>query len=156
MHDTFRLATWSVDGVHWRLRRNCSVTPAQTLALFLSLSAVSMGVALFFWVHGATLVLPFAALELLALGSAFVVYARHATDGERISLVQGRLVVEQESAGRLERCEFVSHGLQVEPPRERHQLVEVRSGGRVVRVGRHLRPDLRPQLAREIRRALVA
>ncbi len=156
MHGTCRLATRSVDGVHWRLRRNCSVSPAQTLVLFLSLSAVSMGVALLLWFHGATLVLPFAALESLALGSAFVVYARHATDGERISLVQGRLVVEQESAGRVERCEFASHGLQVEPPRERHQLVEVRSGGRVVRVGRHLRPDLRPQLAREIRHALLA
>lgn len=155
MHDTFRLATRSVDGVHWRLRRNCSVTPAQTLALFLSLSAVSMGVALFFWFQGATLVLPFALLELLALGVAFVVYARHATDGERISLTRGRLLVEQEYAGRLERCELSSHGLRVQPPREPHHLVEVRGGARVVRVGRHLRPDLRSQLAREIRQALV-
>lgn len=114
-----------------------------------------MGVALFFWSQGATLVLPFAVLELLALGAAFVVYARHATDGEHISVMQGRLLVEQENAGRLERCELICCGLHVRPPCKPHHLVEVRGGGHVVRLGRHLRPDLRSQLAREIRQALV-
>jgi hypothetical protein len=47
------------------------------------------GVGTFFWFQGAVLILPFAWLELAAVGVAFVVYARHAADGEHI-LLQGR------------------------------------------------------------------
>lgn len=140
--------------MHWMLRRNCSVTPQQLMWMFLSLSGVSLGVAGFFWAKGATLVLPFAAVELVAVGAAFLVFARHATDRERISLCDGRLVVEQESAGKTLRCEFARHAVQVAPQVGGDQLIEVHAGGRSVRVGRYLRSDLRPVLAREIRMAL--
>lgn len=122
--------------------------------MFLSLCGVSLGVAAFFWSRGATLVLPFAVVELVAVGVAFLVYARHAADRERISFSHGRLVIEQESAGHLQRCEFARHAVQVEPPADRDQLIEVRGSGQRVRVGRFLRPDLRPVLVREIRIAL--
>jgi uncharacterized membrane protein len=151
--NSFRLATASADGLHWILRRNCSVSPAQLGLTFGLLSALSLSVALFFWFQGAVLVLPFAALELMALATAFLVYARHAADGERISVHGGRLVVELETAGRTERCEFARDWVRVEP-RNGHGLVELRAGGRSVRVGRYLRSDLRPVLAREIRQAL--
>ncbi len=151
--NSFRLATASADGLHWILRRNCSVTPAQLGLTFGLLSTLSLSVALFFWFQGAVLVLPFAALELVALGTAFVVYARHAADGERISVRDGHLFVELETAGRTERCEFVGDWVRVEP-RTRHGLVELHGGGRSVRVGRYLRSDLRLVLAREIRQAL--
>lgn len=150
----FRFATLSDAGIEWALKRNCSVTPAQLGALYASLCGVSMAVAGFFWVQGATLVLPFAALELLAVGTAFLVYARHATDSERIRLSQGRLVVEVETAGRLSRCEFPREWVRVEPRREDDHLIEVLGGGRSVKVGRFLRAELRPALAREIRLAL--
>ena len=65
---------------------------------YASLCVVSLGIAGFFWVQGAVLVLPFAVAELAAVGFAFLAYARHATDGERISLQGRRLVVELESA----------------------------------------------------------
>ena len=152
--NTFRLATVSSDGMHWMLRRNCSVTPQQLLRMYLSLSVVSMGVAGFFWAKGATLVLPFAAVELVAVGVAFLVFARHATDRERISLCDGRLVVEQESAGKTLRCEFARHAVHVALQVDGDQLIEVHEGGHSVRVGRYLRSDLRPVLAREIRMAL--
>jgi uncharacterized membrane protein len=148
------LATPSADGVCWFLRRNCSVTPRQLGAMFLSLCVLSLAVSLFFWFRGATLVLPFAAIELAAVGTAFVVYARHATDRESICLVQGCLVVEQELAGQLHRCEFGRHGVQVGLARYGERLVELRGDAGVVRVGRFLRPDLRPVLARELRLAL--
>ena len=141
-------------GVQWLLKRNCSVTPAQLLALFMSLSVVSLGIATFFWFQGATLVMPFAWLELIAVGAAFVVYSRHARDGERISLQGGQLVVEQETAGRLERAEFNREWVRVEPKDGDGSLIEVSGQGRTVRVGRHVRPELRPALAREIRYAL--
>ena len=142
------------DGVQWLLKRNCSVTPAQLLALYASLCVVSLGIATFFWIQGARLVMPFAWAELIAVGAAFVVYARHARDGERILLQGGQLVVELETAGRLERAEFNRDWVRVEPRDSDGSLIEVSGQGRSVRVGRHLRPELRPALAREIRHVL--
>jgi uncharacterized membrane protein len=150
----YRFATQSHEGMEWSLKRNCSVTPAQLGWLYASLCVVSLGVAVGFWLQGATLVLPFALLELVAVGSAFLVYARHATDRERIRLLDGRLVVEQETAGRVRRCEFAREWVRVEPQGSGGRLIEVRGGGQSVTVGRHVRSDLRPALAREIRLAL--
>lgn len=153
-NNVFRFATLSESGMEWRLRRNCSVTPAQLGILYASLCVVSLGVAGFFWAQGATLVLPFAALELLAVGTAFLVYARHATDGERVRLAGGWLVVEQESAGRVVRSAFPRDRVRVEPGAMAAGLIEVRGGGQAVSIGRFMRADLRPLLAREIRQAL--
>lgn len=150
----YRFATHSDAGVEWRLRRNCSITPSQLGILYASLCVVSLGVAGFFWALGAPLVLPFAALELVAVGTAFLVYARHATDGERVRLLEGSLVVEQETAGRLVRREFAREWVRIEPREGARGLIEVREGGQVVQIGRFMRPDLRPTLAREIRQAL--
>ncbi len=150
----YRFATQSDAGMEWRLRRNCSVTPAQLGMLYASLCVVSLGVAGFFWAQGATLVLPFAALELLAVGAAFLVYARHATDGERVRLMERALVIEQETAGRLKRCEFARDWVRVDSKEGAPNLIEVRGGGQTVHIGRHLRAELRPVLAQEIRQAL--
>ena len=81
----FRFATVSGQNIHWFLKRNCSITPAQLGWLYASQCVVTLGIGTFFWFQGAKLVLPFAWLELMAVGSAFLVYSRHATDGERIS-----------------------------------------------------------------------
>jgi uncharacterized membrane protein len=150
---SFRLATVSDTGLHWVLRRNCAVSPRQLAAVLGTLGALSLAVAGFFWLQGAVLVMPFAVLELLALGAAFLVHARHAADGEGISLLGGRLVVEVESAGKVHRSEFHADWVRVEP-RRGDALVEVKCEGRSVQVGRFIRPDLRPLLATEIRRAL--
>ncbi len=150
----FRFATVQGQNIYWFLQRNCSVTPAQLAWLYLSLCVVSLGIASVFWWHGATLVLPFAWVELVAVGVAFVVYARHAADGETISLQGRRLVVELESAGRRERAEFDRDWVRVEPSAADRSLIEVSGRGRSVNVGRYVRPELRPALAQEIRRAL--
>ena len=152
----FRFATVQGQNIHWFLKRNCSVTPAQLGWLYASLCVVSLSIAGFFWQQGATLVLPFAWLELAAVGAAFVVYGRHATDGERISLEGGQLVVELENAGRLERAEFPRQWVRVEPLADARSLIEVSGRGKSVSVGRFVRPELRPALAREIREALRA
>lgn len=144
------------DSIQWLLKRNCSVTPVQLLCLYASLCVVSLGIAVFFWIIGAKLVMPFAWLELLAVGSAFVVYARHARDGEKIVLQGGQLVIEQETAGRMQRVEFNCEWVRIEPRNSDGSLVEVSGQGRCVRIGRHLRPEFRPALAREIRLALRA
>jgi uncharacterized membrane protein len=149
----FRWATVTPQGVHWNLRRNCSVSPAQLAVALGLVGAVSLSVAVFFWFLGAVLVLPFALVELTALAAAFLFHARHAADRESIRLEAGRLVVEFETAGRLVRNEFAREWVRIDPPRGR-ELVEVCGGGRSVCVGRFVRPELRHLLAREMRQAL--
>jgi len=65
------------------MRRNCALTPCQLAVWFAAVSSLSIAVATFFALAGAWMVLPFAFLEVAALGIAFVVYARHAADFER-------------------------------------------------------------------------
>ena len=150
----FRFATVQGQAIHWFLGRNCSVTPAQLGWLYASLCVVTLGIGTFFWFQGALLILPFAWLELAAVGAAFLLYARHAADREHILLSGRRLVVELEHAGRLQRAEFNRDWVRVEPAVDDRSLIEVSGQGRRVIVGRYLRPELRPQLAREIRKAL--
>ena len=154
MSKVFRFATVQGQNIHWFLKRNCSVTPAQLGWLYASLCAVSLGIATAFWFQGAVLILPFAWLELAAVGVAFLVYARHARDGETISLEGRQLVVELENAGHRERAEFNRDWVRVEPLAGDRSLIELSGQGRRVSVGRYLRPELRPELAQEIRRAL--
>ncbi len=150
----FRFATVQDQNIHWFLKRNCSVSPAQLGWLYASLCVVSLGIATLFWFQGAVLILPFAWVELAAVGLAFLVYARHASDGEKISLKGGRLVVELETAGRFERAEFNREWVRVEPSADDRSLIQLSAQGRRVNVGRYVRPELRPALAQEIRRAL--
>lgn len=150
----FRFATVSGREIHWFLKRNCSVSPTQLGWLYLSLCVVSLAIGALFWWRGAKLILPFAWLELALVGVAFLVYARHATDGERISLLDRSLVVELETAGRLERAEFDRDWVRIEPRSADTSLIEVSGRGRSVQVGRFVRPELRLALAREIRMAL--
>jgi uncharacterized membrane protein len=152
----FRFATVSGQRIDWRLVRNCSVTPAQMGWMYLSLCAVSLGIATFFWLLGARLVMPFAWLEIVVVGLAFATYGRHAADGERISLQGSRLVVELETAGKLQRAEFDRSWVRVEPKTGDRSLITLSGQGRSVEVGRYVRPELRPALASEIRMALRA
>jgi len=153
-HPTYQFAQVSGPSVSWRLRRNCSVTPAQLLMVYLMLCAVSLAIGVFFWFQGAPVVIGFTGLELLLVGWAFLVYARHATDGEWISLQGASLVVERETAGRLERAEFERQWVRVEPKAGEHSLIELSGRGRKMEVGRFVRPELRQALAGEIRQAL--
>jgi len=150
----FRFATVKGQNIHWFLKRNCSVTPAQLGWSYASLCVLSLGIGIFFWFLGAKLILPFAGAELAAVGVAFMVYARHAADGEKISLQGAQLVIELENGGRLERSEFDRAWVRIEPKANDGSLIEVSGQGRSVEVGRYVRPELRPALAREIRMAL--
>jgi uncharacterized membrane protein len=156
----FRFATSPTRGRHgpeaiqWLLKRHCSLRPSQLGWFYLSLCVLSLSIATFFWHQGATFIMPFAWLELAVVGTAFLVYARHATDAESIVLQGEQLVVELETAGRKQRAEFNRAWVRVEPRYGNGSLIEVSGQGRSVQVGRHVRPELRPALAREIRLAL--
>jgi uncharacterized membrane protein len=152
---SYRFASHSPEGVVWLLKRNCSLTPRQCALAYGLLACVSLCVAGFFWWFGAVLVLPFAAMELVALALALWWYARHATDREHIRLEPKRLVVEWEHGGQVQRQELVREWVRVSPSLAAGGLVALTAGGQTLEVGRYVRPDLRPQLAREIRVALA-
>ena len=154
MNPAFHFATVQGQNFQWFLRRNCSVTPRQLMVLYLSLCVVSLAIAGLFWFQGATLVLPIAWIELIAVGLAFLVYARHASDGETIRLAGEQLVIEQEDGGKLRRSEFRREWVRVEPGAADNSLIALSGQGRTVHIGRFVRPELRPVLAREIRMAL--
>jgi uncharacterized membrane protein len=142
---------WSVQ---WQLRRNCSMAPAQLLAIYAVLCVVSIGIAAVCWSQGATLVAPFASAELLAVGVAIWAYAKHAADSECIRLNPGRLVVEHANGRHTERVEFQPDWVRVEPEHGDGSLIELSGRGQRIAVGRFVRPELRRQLADELRWAL--
>jgi len=119
--------------VQWLLKRNCSLAPSQ---------------------QGATLVMPFAWLELMAVGSALLIYARHAADRETICLQGSVLSVERITGSRTERVDLASDWVRVEPRSNDRSLIELSGQGCRVCVGRFVRPDLRRPLAEELRWAL--
>lgn len=140
--------------VQWLLKRNCSASPRQVMVFYASLTVLSIGIGAFFWIQGATLIMPFACLELVALGFALMLYARHATDREIIRLQSGHLVVEHVSGRHVERAAFLPQWVRVEPAHGARSLIELSGQGQGICVGRFVRPELRRQLADELRWAL--
>ncbi len=142
------------DTIQWLLKRNCSATPRQMIGFYASLCALSLVIGGFFWMQGATLVVPFAWLELVAVGAALLIYSRHAADNERIRLKPGRLTVEHVSGPHVERAEFAPAWVRIEPEHGERSLIELSGQGQRIAVGRFVRPELRRQLADELRWAL--
>jgi len=142
---------WSVA---WVFKRNSSLAPRQVMWFYASLCVLSLGLAGIFWLRGATMVMPFAWIEMLLVGAALLVYARHAADSERIDLREDRLTVENTSGSRVERVAFNPGWLRVEPRHGDRSLIELSGQGRRISVGRFVRPELRVQLADELRWSL--
>lgn len=140
--------------VRWRLRRNCSISPSQLGLVYLSLCLVSLAIGGFFLAQGAPWVLAFAGAELLALGVALLVYARHAADREELTLVGPSLQVEQRYGSQVQLTDMVADRVTVEPSGGQGSLVKLSSRGQTLHVGRYLRPELRAAFAQELRMAL--
>ena len=124
--------------------------------MYASLCAVSLTIALGFTWAGASPVLAFAGIELLLVGAALLIYARHASDQERITLTGEALSVEHQHGPQTARTEFRAAWVRVEPLSSDQSLIEVAGDGHTARIGRYLRPELRPGLAQELRVALRA
>lgn len=142
---------WSVE---WVFKRNSSLAPRQVMWFYASLCVLSLGLASVFWLRGATMVMPFAWVEMLLVGIALLVYARHAADSERIDLHEDQLTVENISGSRVERVAFNPGWVRVEPRHGDHSLIDLSGQGRRISIGRFVRPELRVQLADELRWAL--
>ncbi|MDH4288971.1 MAG: DUF2244 domain-containing protein [Aquincola sp.] len=140
--------------IEWLLKRNCSFSPAQLFGVYLSLCAVSLTIALGFTWQGASPVLAFAGVELLLVGMALLVYARHATDHELLALAGEAFTVTRQRAGQIECTAFRVGKVRVEPVAGDGSLLELSGDGQRLLVGRYLRAELRQPLARELRAVL--
>jgi len=138
----------------WLMKRNCSVSPRQFVGFYVSLALVSLGIAMMLVLNGAWLVLPFTGIELLAVGIAFAVYARHAVDYERIRLYQNRLLIEQMNAEVLTQFEFNPRWVRVEAGATPREPLTIVSRGQSVKIGQHLAQHRRKQFAAELQASL--
>ena len=111
-----RLEDSAVQGMQWVMKRNCSITPRDMMIVYLSLCAVSLAIAGGFWWVGAPTVMAFAGLELVLLGVALAVYARHATDCETITLAGRELAIEHRCGIGVGARDFAPNGCAWSPP----------------------------------------
>ncbi|GAB2861438.1 DUF2244 domain-containing protein [Pseudoduganella ginsengisoli] len=138
----------------WLLRRNCSLSPRQTLVAYLALCALSLTVALAFLLQGVWQVLIFTMVELAAVTTAFILYARHAADYEHIVLTAGSLLVERVSAGRTSQTVLEPYFTRVAKPDSPRSLVQLEAKGTTLQVGSFAPAAQRRRLADELQQAL--
>ena len=140
---------------YWVLKRNCSLTPRQSGAVYALLCAASFAIATVFLLQGIWMVLAFTLVEMFAVGLALLHYARHALDVERIALLEGCLLVERIDAGRREEIRLDPIRLRVFGPAPRVQkLIRLESRDVCVEIGRYVSEPVRAQVAHELNRAL--
>jgi len=140
----------------WLMKRNCSVSPRQFVWFYASLVLFSSAIAASVVIRGAWPVLPFTGIELLVVGAAFVIHARHAIDYERIRLYRNRLAIEQMSGQRLMQFEFNPRWVRIEQGASPRDPIKIVSQGQTVLIGVHLAQYRRASFARELRAALSA
>ena len=138
-------------GFSLTLKRNCSISPSGLACVFIALAVVVLVIGTGFAIAGAWLILPFAGLEVLLLGGAFMLYARHAADYERIALERGRLKVEVADGRRLERYELDACRVRVQVEGAR---VMVRDAREALELGRHLDDESRVLFGAELQKRL--
>lgn len=138
-------------------RPNRALPPTQ-LIWALGLACVGPAVVgLGFLSAGVAMVIPFAVIELLALGAALLVFSRHALDGETLTVSRDQVHLAQRQGSRLRQGELPLQGLRVSfRDGADGGRVELRHGQRTMLLGAWLRPSARAGLALDIDRMLGA
>ena len=95
------IAQETENGWQWLIKRNCSISPYQLAGIFFGLGIVSMGIGIFFYLLGATLILPYSFLEITVLLIAFFYNAKHANDFEKLLVEKNTVTVVSKSGGSL-------------------------------------------------------
>jgi uncharacterized membrane protein len=137
------------------LAPNCSLKPAGAVLFFVSSCLFSLGFALFFVFQGFWPVLPFWALEMLALGLALQASMRRGKYTQTVLITDSHISLVTRSRRGAQKQEFARHWTKVRlrsPPR-RHgtSRLTIESRGRAYEVGRFLTEEDRCQLAERLR-----
>ena len=137
------------------LQPNCSLKPSGAVLFFVSTCLFSLGFALFFVFQGFWPVLPFWALEMLALGLALNASMRNAQCTQTVLITETQISLVTRSRRGAQKQEFARHWAKVRlrsPPR-RHGLsrLTIESRGRSCEVGSFLTEEDRCRLAERLR-----
>lgn len=138
------------------LARNCALTPRQLLKAFLALGLLSFAVSMAWALTGAWVVVPFMLVEWAALAVAFIVYCRHATDHERVTLDSRKVCVEVVKGGTRDRHEIPREWLRCRLPDGRGELVRLGSARSELQVGRFVNQAGRKKFVEEFQAALAS
>jgi uncharacterized membrane protein len=137
------------------LAPNCSLKPAGAVLFFGSICLFSLSFALYFVVHGLWPVLPFWALEMLALGLALRASMRRGRYTQTVLITESHVSLVTRSRRGARKEEFARHWSKVRlrgPPR-RHgtSQLTIESRGRACEVGSFLTEEDRCRLAKRLR-----
>ncbi len=138
----------------WIFKKNCSFTPRQVLLFYIAQATFSLLVAGFFLIQGIWIVLPFTFLELVVLAFALLLYARHATDFEVITLKKGQLEIEISEAGKNRLMVFNSSWVQLSHMLTDKKMIRIGYQGKTIEIGKFLHASLREDFLRELQRYL--
>jgi uncharacterized membrane protein len=131
-------------------RRHASSLDLRLLMfVFGSLTVFLLVIAAGFAMTGAWLIIPFAGLEIAALGTAACMILRRAGDFERLVFRGDRILVEVRERGLARQFEF--HRGWARLVTGESGSVALRSHGRTVEIGRYCCAEGRQTLARELR-----
>lgn len=134
-------------------RRHCSSLDWPLMRLvFGSLALFSMLIAAAFAAAGAWLIIPFAGIEIAALGAAAWFTLRKSGDFEWLAFDGDRILVEVRERGRSRQYEFNRCWARLVT--DRGGAVALRSHGREIAIGRFCGEEGRQELARELRSRL--
>jgi uncharacterized membrane protein len=139
------------------VKRNCSISPQDCLRLLVTMAVICLGIGVVFACFGAWMILPFAGLEIVLLGTAFYLVGRHAADREHIAIADGILTVRVHEAGRNTEYRFNPAWVNLVVDEAPHDLrVAIRSQGQELEIGRHLDRGRRQALAAELKHRLTS
>lgn len=137
---------------------NCSMSWAQTKRFFLVIAAVSATIAIAFAAQGLWMVLPFAGLELLALGAAMYWVAIKLRTSEVVRVDEHTLTVERGRSRLQLAAKFPRPWVRVELEDQSHawraRRLVLRASGKEIELGSFLTDDEREEFARLIQVAI--
>jgi uncharacterized membrane protein len=136
--------------MHLRLHPQCSSTPHVLMVVLGLIAGVSILISLMFWIMGAPLILPFALLESLLLGVAFVCHARTRSDFDEITLSDDCLLIRQARQGQEKEHRFTRGLFWVSMTEGPYSRVRVCESGRHVELGEWLLPQERLLLCKQL------
>ncbi len=140
------------------IRPNCSLPWRGVVRFYIGMVVVSFGIAILFALKGAWLILPFAGLEMLALGAALYVVARRGTCWQSVSINDDRIEVIDHDTNSDRRQTFHRAWTQVRLEQARingyPSRLTIGSHGRAIEIGRYLADAEKENLALELRQAM--
>ena len=137
------------------LAPNCSLKPAGAVLFFGSICLFSLAFSLVFVFQGFWPVLPFWAVEMLALGAGLYVSMRRAKYTQTLLITESRISLVTRSRRGAQKQEFARHWAKVRlrSPQRRHgtSQLTIESRGQAIEVGSFLTEEDRCRLAERLR-----